>query len=304
MLQDKEAYVWHLEDDRWVSTLIPCKLGKGATCIKWSPKEDKLAVGSAGGAIVIAWPEAGSNWWVTKSVREGVSSIVRSISWHPDNLLLASGTTANTILVHSVAVSSIDGETGMAKIGTLIHEAHCKGWVHGVAWSPCGRMLAAVAHDATLTVLDMTNAPPVTQEVSHTGLPLVALAWVGTAAIVAAGHEFAPFLFSRSTGKWAPAAKVDDPQARSKVSNSSSSQSQFASALTSFKSRTERGQTADDTHSTILPTRHQNLITEVCCLGAPPEVPQISTVGLDGKLIVWDLSSFSSFLTPQRGRAT
>ena len=44
--QDRNAYVWTLTDGVWKPMLVLLRINRAATCVKWSPKEDKFAVGS------------------------------------------------------------------------------------------------------------------------------------------------------------------------------------------------------------------------------------------------------------------
>lgn len=50
--QDRNAYVWHEQPDPetgrlvWKPTLVLLRINRAATHVRWSPKEDKFAVGS------------------------------------------------------------------------------------------------------------------------------------------------------------------------------------------------------------------------------------------------------------------
>ena len=44
---DRNAYVWNLDaDGTWKHTLVLLRINRAATCVKWSPEENKFAVGS------------------------------------------------------------------------------------------------------------------------------------------------------------------------------------------------------------------------------------------------------------------
>jgi len=44
--QDRNAYVWQEEADGWKPTLVLLRINRAATHVRWSPKENKFAVGS------------------------------------------------------------------------------------------------------------------------------------------------------------------------------------------------------------------------------------------------------------------
>lgn len=52
---DRNAYVWtQTEDGEWKPTLVLLRINRGATCVKWSPEENKIAVGS-GARLISIW---------------------------------------------------------------------------------------------------------------------------------------------------------------------------------------------------------------------------------------------------------
>lgn len=44
--QDRNAYVWTPTEQGWKPALVLLRINRAATCVKWSPNEDKFAVGS------------------------------------------------------------------------------------------------------------------------------------------------------------------------------------------------------------------------------------------------------------------
>lgn len=46
--QDRNAYVWTLNETtgEWKPVLVLLRINRAATCVKWSPNEDKFAVGN------------------------------------------------------------------------------------------------------------------------------------------------------------------------------------------------------------------------------------------------------------------
>lgn len=45
--EDCNAYVWNLEDGKWMPTLVLLKIKRAALCCKWSPDGKAFAVGSS-----------------------------------------------------------------------------------------------------------------------------------------------------------------------------------------------------------------------------------------------------------------
>ena len=130
--QDRNAYVWTpvKKDgkDTWEPSLVILRINRAATCVKWSPDGEgspgtgaaemrsnlfpcsaasrkknqypphplsagkKFAVGSGARVISVCYFEKEQNWWVSKHIKKPIRSTVLSLDWHPDNILLAAGT--------------------------------------------------------------------------------------------------------------------------------------------------------------------------------------------------------------------
>jgi len=122
VIQDRNAYVWTQEgpDQKWKPTLVLLRINRAATCVKWSPLENKFAVGSGARLISVStlssrifcfsiilnthsnhilslWSlqvcyfEKENDWWVSKHIKKPIRSTVTAIDWHPNNVLLATG---------------------------------------------------------------------------------------------------------------------------------------------------------------------------------------------------------------------
>lgn len=76
---DRNAYVWTQSDDdkKWKPMLVLLRINRAATCVKWSPLENKFAVGSGARLISVCFFESENNWWVSK-VCEGLLNILLS----------------------------------------------------------------------------------------------------------------------------------------------------------------------------------------------------------------------------------
>ncbi|XP_057673902.1 actin-related protein 2/3 complex subunit 1A isoform X2 [Corythoichthys intestinalis] len=88
---DRNAYVWTLKDGSWKPTLVLVRINRAATCVKWSPLENKFALGSGARLISVCYFEKENDWWLSKHIKKPVRSTVLSLDWHPNNILLAAG---------------------------------------------------------------------------------------------------------------------------------------------------------------------------------------------------------------------
>ena len=129
--QDRNAYVWSLTDGIWKPTLVLLRINRAATCVRWSPKEDKFAVGCGARLISICYFEEQNDWWVSKHIKKPIRSTVTAIDWHPNNVLLACGSTDFRTRVFSAYIRDVDKKSkddittswgGKAETGALIGE--------------------------------------------------------------------------------------------------------------------------------------------------------------------------------------
>ncbi|XDV12883.1 hypothetical protein PO909_001433 [Leuciscus waleckii] len=88
---DRNAYVWTLKDGVWKPTLVLVRINRAATCVKWSPLENKFALGSGAKLISVCYFEKENDWWLSKHIKKPINSTVLSLDWHPNNMLLAAG---------------------------------------------------------------------------------------------------------------------------------------------------------------------------------------------------------------------
>jgi actin related protein 2/3 complex subunit 1A/1B len=84
--------------------------------------------------------------------------------------------------------------------GDVYSELNCSGWVNAVAWSPSGGCLAFAGHDSSVTLAAFLPEGPVTCVIKFKQLPLMQLAFVSEYALVGAGHDFNPLLFTQADG--------------------------------------------------------------------------------------------------------
>eukprot|EP00126_Sphaerothecum_destruens_P003367 Sdes_comp17081_c0_seq1m6260 len=202
--EDRNAYVWNLSpaQNQWKPTLVILRINRAATCCKWSPREDKFAVGSSSRLLSVCYFEQENDWWVSKHIKKPIRSTILSLNWHPDNILIAAGSSDFTARIFSGFIKGVDDKSAdtlwgeRSKFGDLLKEFPSGGWVHSVSFSADGSKLAWTGHDSSLSIVAATGANA-NQVVSLflKDLPLRCALWVNQNSIVAAGHDCYPVIF-------------------------------------------------------------------------------------------------------------
>lgn len=290
---DRNAYVWNLlPDGTWKQNLVLLRINRAATCVKWSPEENKFAVGSGARLISVCYFEQENDWWVAKHIKKPIRSTITTLDWHPNNVLLAAGSSGFKVRVFSGYVKDIEPKPSSTPWGAKMPFAHmlaefsnsinAGGWVHSVSFSADGNKLAWVGHDSSISVADATR-DMATHKLKTQFLPLLSCVWIGPNSIVAAGHGCVPMLFKvDGSGQVAFVSKLEEDK-------KAESNSKF-SARAMFQSRDKLG--VSDVADTILNTTHQN---QISCIqiqnGDKANANKISTSAGDGKMVVWDLRS-------------
>ncbi|KAB0791997.1 hypothetical protein PPYR_13958 [Photinus pyralis] len=288
---DRNAYVWTQGDDgKWKPTLVLLRINRAATCVKWSPDENKFAVGSGARLISICYFESENDWWVSKHIKKPIRSTITSIDWHPNNVLLVAGSTDYKVRVFSAYIRDIEKTPeatpwgSKMPLGQLMAEfpnsAAGGGWVHSVSFSPDGNKICWVAHDSTINVADATRGN-VMFKLKTEFLPFLSCTWVSNRSIITAGHNCMPLLYSLDTnGKLVFAAKLDTSQKK---------EASGLSAMRKFQSLDKQARV--EVSDTSLDSVHQNAITCLCLYGGTKaDGTKFSTSGLDGQLVIWNLS--------------
>lgn len=157
-------------------------------------------------------------------------------------------------------------------------------------------------HDSSVTIV--YPAAPAVIVVKASTLPYVTLAWTAEDTFIAAGHDCQPVLFQGTQSGWKPVGSLDDPSASKTATAAARSGSVGrlnSAAFNTFRdadTRGSRGAPGSPTAvsaggDTVLTTVHQNTITSVRPYeyGADGTVTKVSTTGVDGKLVIWNVSA-------------
>lgn len=290
---DRNAYVWTQEGGTWKPHLVILRINRAATCVRWSPEENKFAVGSGARLISICYFEKENNWWVSKHIKKPIRSTITSVDWHPNNVLLAAGSTDFKTRVFSAYVKEVEGKPastnwgGKMTFGNLMAEFSTGGggWVHCVSFSASGEKLAWVGHDSSIAIVDAANGQALSV-VKGKYLPFCSLTWVTEQSLVVAGFDCCPKVYTqKSNGDIEYVHDLDVPR---------EGEGGKISAMSRFRDLDKKGVSGTETVAS-LKTLHQNTIMQVSVYeGTKSRCSKIATSGVDGQLIIWDLKSLES----------
>jgi len=294
---DRNAFVWMMKDNKWKQVLVIPRINRAATCVKWSPEENKFAVGSGSRLIAICYYDVENDWWVSRHIKKPIRSTVTCLDWHPNNVLLAAGSTDFKCRVFSGYQKEVDQKPGPCSWGTKMPFGALMaefsngggGWVHSVSFSPSGDKVAWVGHDSSVSIADASknNQLIVIKDVF---LPFMSITWITESSVVAAGYDCNPMMFFYDGEKVSMEGKLDQPQEK---------ESGQISAMNRFKNLDKKASASDT--GTDLKTQHQNTITQVSIhTGTKSDAVKLATTGVDGNLILWDLKSLEKSIAGLR----
>jgi actin related protein 2/3 complex, subunit 1A/1B len=303
--QDRNAYVWAPTASGWSPTLVLLRLNRAATCVRWSPSEAKFACGSGARAIAVCYFESDNDWWVSKHVKKQIRSTITDVAWHPNSVLLAAGSTDSHARVFSGFIKGVDERPEGSVWGERLpfntvcgeYMNDSAGWVHGVAFSLSGDLLAFTAHDSSITVVYPAgpDLPPKAMiNVSTAMLPFTSLVWSKEDEIIAAGHDCEAFRFRGSAAGWEMVGSVEGKGTGTGTGSGArpamlgGGEGREESARDLFRQMDLRGKTQGGRDDTVLKTVHQNTISTVRVYEeAGGVVRKFSTSGVDGRVVIW-----------------
>ena len=149
--------------------------------------------------MAVCYFEEENDWWVSKHLKKPIRSTITTVSWHPNSVLLATGSTDAHARVLSAFIKGTDERPEPSAWGERLpfntvcgeYLNNSAGWVHGCAFSPSGNALAFTAHDSSVTVVypSAPEQPPLAViSISTQLLPFMSLIWNGESEIIAAGY--------------------------------------------------------------------------------------------------------------------
>lgn len=163
--------------------------------------------------------------------------------------------------------------------------------------------------------------PQAVYSIQLPSLPSVSLLWVTENALVAAGHDCQPVLYEGSVDQgWAQSRSLDDLKTSAAAARAGGAASGVgrlnkSEAFNVFKAADSRGVSQASTSpagagtrvtatGTELLTVHQNTVTCVRAYqgGGGEDVSQVSTSGVDGKLVIWQSTPGAGGMTSGVGR--
>lgn len=275
--QDRNAFVWAEKGGHWKPTLVLLRINRAATCARWSPDENKFAVGNGARLIAVCYFEKENNWWVSKHIKKPIKSTVLSVAWHPNNIVLAAGSSDFKCRLFSGFIKGVDKKDRATNpftshsnfsFGECLGEFEAShgwgpGWVHDCDFSPSGNILVFVGHDSTINFVEGKNV----QTHRLPTLPFTSVRFVAENKVVAAGHDCAPFMFTHGSSGWDKGKSMD-------------------------KGANEKGlkippANASSNSQTPLPTAHQNSIMCVQSHMNGNKASLVSTSSVDGRICTW-----------------
>lgn len=282
----------------WDPQMVITKLTKAALCAAWSPHEAKFALGSGAKAVCVGFYDPESKWWACKLIRKPHTSSVTALAWHPNSLVLATGSTDCKVRLFNAYLSGYEPPAPASAAGALppgsafgdclMEVAHegC-GWLHGLAWAGQGpgAVLTYASHDKAVGAV---AGPQVDAVLRLPGLPLKCLLPVSERLLVGGGWDGLLVLLRREgPGQpWKQAAVLGDGTGSGphKEAAQGGIVRQMAQMAVGASPGPAPGSKA---HA------HTSCITQLLAL-PPGQVGArvVVTAGLDGRLLYWDVSAY------------
>jgi actin related protein 2/3 complex, subunit 1A/1B len=295
---DRNAYVWTLDKEKkWKPELVLLRINRAATCVKWSPLENKFAVGSGSRLIAVCYFEAENKWWVAKHIKKPIRSTITTLDWHPNNNLLVAGATDYRVRVFSAYFKEIDKETTPTLWGTktpfgqmlaeMKNSQSGGGWILGVNFSADGNKVSWVGRDSSINVAVAVGGggAPIVTKLKTDELPFEACIWISPTLILCSGHNCNPKVYSFNNTNITLHAKLDREQIQAGQGK--------LSAFKKFQNIADTSQS--DTLDKNLPTIHQTSIKCMCLYnGDKGKAKKVSTSALDRQLVIWDLETMQT----------
>jgi len=276
--EDRTAFVWEWDttSNTWKSVHTELRTPRAALCVQWAPNGERFAVGlSSKDAAVCHWKEEVA-CWVAKKVGR-CKAAVGTVAWHPTSQYLAIGSTDCRCAVYDV--NDTGGSYGNAEVVEDVGS-----WVNSVAFSPKGKYLAFAGQDSSVRLKDLEQGPHAQVKVLRwRQLPFLTLAFADDSSLVACGFDNVPVLFRIVGDDWQVVGSLD---AGVKTAPCVAARGSFEGARDIF--RTMSGRDGLKQEPAVSSSWHSGAITT--CNAVDFGKRHISTSGMDGLVIVWELT--------------
>jgi actin related protein 2/3 complex subunit 1A/1B len=299
---DRNAYVWKYseDEDAWKPTLVILRINRAATSVKWSPKGDKFAVTSGAKCIPICHFEESNDWWISKMVKKHKST-VQAVDWSPCGKYIVTGSTDFKARICSAFIEGIDEAADDAytshwakqhSFGEVLAEfTSAKAWVNGVSWSPDGMNIVYTGHGATIHFAQIGGDE---QTVYVKTLPLQHVQYLSNDSVLAVGFDNNPQVYVNNGSAWELLTKLDPETDDGKSGASAKKPKAFGNAFAKFQQADSKGgKFGSKAKESECKTYHKNTIYGVKMMETDAPIKKFSTSGMDGRILVWDLSGVS-----------
>jgi len=196
--EDRNAYVWNLDDGEWRPTLVVLRVNRAALCVKWSPSGNKFAVGTSAKNVMVCHYDEGHDFWVSKSIKKSKSAVT-SVSWHPNDVCIAASGTDMKCRIYNASIPACNDDASVIEelfesagsFGTVLATFDSLGYVNSCAFNADGTKLVYCSQSAQITLVSLTAAgtDPVTVTYQLKSLPYNSVLFDSDGNVVGGGHS-------------------------------------------------------------------------------------------------------------------
>ncbi|CAC5425616.1 ARPC1A_B [Mytilus coruscus] len=118
---DRNAYVWEVVDGKWKPSLVILRINRAATTVRWSPlvcQWKKIAR-----VISVCYFDEKTIGGSMKHIKKPIRSTITCLDWHPNNYLLAAGSSDFKARVFSAYVKEVEGKPVATPWGKMPFQA-------------------------------------------------------------------------------------------------------------------------------------------------------------------------------------
>ena len=321
--EDCNAYVWNYENGSWIPTLVVLKIKRAALCCKWSPDGRTFAVGSSEKKLRICTFNVDQNLWVHPSgvhIKEKGEEVEASgndalsmstktrgsilcVAWDRTGQLLCRGSLDGSMVIIS---TYYDPSQPIQKCPFSIEDKDVFGFVFGdkcgvvedIAFNLSNTCIAYTGgfiqgsfildRNSDVTFLEFEGLKMSKQILHCPTLPFTKIIFITDSVVAAGGFDNNLHILAKKNGSWEYVGIADTAsQSSSSLSSSFQSRMRMLQSNSNFNGMTNgnmsnSGNSSQGPHTNAITNIQVKTSTETMC-------KEISTSGLDGKVIVWDM---------------